>query len=128
MNIIYTRNIDSVCPDLVHLAKKEGLLFSGNILFFIVFNEDNPIAFFGLKMSDTSATMKCSYVIKEERGAKLLHSMTKYRLLWLRVNRPKIKKAYANTTKMSLNTHLRLGAKIKKRYKNGITKLYYEIL
>tara|TARA_R100000935_G_C2839135_1_gene170018 strand:- start:4203 stop:4589 length:387 start_codon:yes stop_codon:yes gene_type:complete len=128
MTIIQTHNITSVCPDLVHLAKKEGLLFSGNIMFFVVFNEDDPIAFFGLKLSERTATMKCSYVIKSERRTGLLCRMTRYRLQWLKLNRPKIKKVDANTTKMSLNTHLKEGAKIQARYKNGITKLYYEIL
>jgi len=128
MTIIQTHNIDSVCPDLVHLAKKEGLLFSSNIMFFVVFNENDPIAFFGLKLYATSATMKCSYVIKSERGGGLLYNMTEYRLKWLKLNRPKIKIVNANTTKMSLNTHLKHGANIQARYKNGITKLWYEIL
>lgn len=127
MTIIQTHNIDSICPDLVHLAKKEGLLFSGNIMFFVVLNENDPIAFFGLKLSETSAKMKCDYVIKSERGKGLLSKITRYRLKWLKLNRPKIKNVDANATKMALNTHLKQGAKIQQVYKNGITKLYYQL-
>jgi len=123
-----TYNLLQYCKNLVDLSKKDGLLFSGKIFFFIVFKDSEPIAFFGLKLSDKSATMKCSYVSKEHRKKGLLNIMTKARLNWIKDNRPKINKVHANVTKMSLNTHKRLGANVVKIYKNNITKLQYEIL
>ena len=37
-----------------------------------------------------------------------------------------LKYVEANATKMALKLHLNSGAKISKKYKNGVTKVYYE--
>ena len=115
MTIKTTYDINSLCKDLVTLSKKEGLLFSKNIMFFVVYMKSKPI-------------IKCDYVIKSERGNKLLQKMITFRLNWLRIYKPKIKKVTANTTQMATNSHLKSGAKLIKKYNNNITKVQYEIL
>jgi len=122
-----TYNINSICPDLVNRSKKEGLLFIDSILFFVVFNKKTPIAFFGLKIGTSSAVLKCAYVIKEYRRQGLLKKLTLYRLQFLKKNMPSIKEVSANTTKMATGVHLSIGAKEIAKYKNGITKIKYEL-
>lgn len=128
MTIKTTYDLNSVCSNLVTLSKKEGLLFSKNILFFVVYDQDKPIAFFGLKLNATTALIKCDYVIKSKRGNRLLYKMIIFRLNWLRKNKPKIKKVSANTTEMATSSHIKAGARIIKKYNNNITKIEYEIL
>ena len=83
---------------------------------------------FKTKINEKSAIIKCDYVIKSERGNKLLQKMITFRLNWLRIYKPNIKKVTANTTQMATNSHLKCGAKLIKKYKNNITKVQYEIL
>jgi len=128
MRIVLTRDIISHCGDLVHQSRKEGLLFTGNLLYFVVYAKFTPYAFFGLKVNKSSAIMKCAYVSKEYRGQGTLLKMINARLNWIKDNRPNIKSVYANCTKMSLNSHLKSGGKIVAEYKNEITKIKYEIL
>ena len=127
MKITTTYDIRSICNDLVNQSIKEGLLFSKGILFFVL-HDSEPIAFFGLKINDKTAIIKCDYVSKEYRGNRLLYKMIKYRLNWLKNNIPAVKKAVANTTEMATSSHIKAGAKILKQYKNKITKVEYEIL
>ena len=56
MTIKTTYDINSLCEDLVTLSKKEGLLFSKNIMFFVVYMKSKPIAFFGLNFFKVSGT------------------------------------------------------------------------
>ena len=128
MRIKTTYNINSICKDLVELSKKEGLLFINKILFFVVYDSEQPIGFFGLRLYKKKALIKCDYVKKENRGNRLLTKMIYYRLRWLKENRPEIKKISLTTTPMATNSHLRCGAKIVKVFKNQVTQLEYEIL
>lgn len=121
MKIKATYNINSVCKDLVEMSKKEGLLFIDNILFFVVYDTEQPIGFFGLRLYKKKALIKCDYVKKENRGNRLLTKMIHYRLRWLKENRPEIKKISLTTTPMATNSHLRCGAKIVKVFKNQVT-------
>ncbi len=128
MRIILTRDIIAHCGNLVDQSKKEGLLFSGNLLYFVIYDVFSPYAFFGLKINKTSAIMKCDYVSKDYRGQGTLLKMINARLNWIKDNKPNIKTVYANCTNMALNSHLKSGAKIVTKYKNEITKIKYEIL
>lgn len=128
MKIKATYNINSECKDLVEMSKKEGLLFIDNILFFVVYDTEQPIGFFGLRLYKKKALIKCDFVKKENRGNRLLTKMIYYRLRWLKENRPEIKKISLTTTPMATNSHLRCGAKIVKVFKNQVTQLEYEIL
>ena len=111
MKIKATYNINSECKDLVEMSKKEGLLFIDNILFFVVYETEHPIGFFGLRLYKKKALIKCDYVKKENRGNRLLTKMIYYRLRWLKENRPEIKKISLTTTPMATNSHSRCGAK-----------------
>lgn len=128
MKITATYNIKDHCKELMVQAKKDGILFAKNILFFILSNESEAYAFVGLKLYENSAIMKCAYVSKKYRGNNLLIKLINLRLKWIKDNKPKIKKVYASCTKMSINSHLKCGAEIVKKYNNGITKIKYEIL
>ena len=128
MSIQTTYNLNDVCSELAEQSKKEGLLFSKNILFFVLFEYSKPIAFFGLKISSVTAIMKCDYVQKINRGKRLLYHMINYRLNWIKSNRPNIKTIYANTTEMALGSHIKSGGKIIKRFENKVTRVKHEIL
>lgn len=128
MKIKTTYNINLYCKELVDKSKKEGLLFSKGILFFILFDNEKPIGFFGLKVNNKSAIIKCDYVSKEYRGNRFLFNMINHRISWLKKKIPRIKYVYANTTEMATSSHIKAGATILKKYKNKITKVKYEIL
>jgi GNAT superfamily N-acetyltransferase len=117
--------LDELLP-YIAMAKKEGLLFSVNCDYYAYYQGEQIIGFCAIKYSGNKAIFKCSYVLKEYRGNGLLIYMTNFRKKVLKEKG--IKYAEANCTKMSINTHLKCGAKIKKRYKNGITQVIYEIL
>ena len=128
MKIKTTFNIRLICNELVEQSKKEGLLFSKGILFFVLHDNEIPVAFFGLKINNKTAIIKCDYVSKDYRGNRLLYKMINYRLNWLKKKVPSVKKVFANTTEMATSSHIKAGAKILNRYKNKITKVEYEIL
>ena len=122
-----TYDINSLCPELVALSKLEGVWFTRGILFFVVFNVNTPIAFFGLKIGTSRAVMKCDYVSKEYRRQGLLKKFIVYRLKFLKNNMKDIKEVTASTTKLATNVHLRLGAREIEKYKCGLTKVKYII-
>ena len=128
MKIKTTYNIRLICNELVEQSKKEGLLFSKGILFFVLHDNKIPVAFFGLKINNKTAIIKCDYVSKDYRGNRLLYKMIKYRLDWLKKKVPSVKKVFANTTEMATSSHIKAGANILNQYKNKITKVEYEIL
>ncbi len=128
MKIKTTYNIRLICNELVEQSKKEGLLFSKGTLFFVLYDQETPFAFFGLKINNKTAIIKCDYVSKDYRGNRLLYKMIKYRLDWLKKKVPSVKKVFANTTEMATSSHIKAGAKILNQYKNKTTKVEYEIL
>jgi len=120
-------NLNSVEYKIIQNAKKEGLLFSDNIFYFILKDDSSVVGFFGIKYSKDKAIFKCDYVLNDYRGNSFLLKMNIERLRWLKIN-TKIRKVEANATRMALNSHIKAGASIVKKYKNGITKVNYEIL
>jgi hypothetical protein len=122
-----TYNINSICPELVNRSKKEGLWFTKDILFFVVFNINEPIAFFGLKIGASKAVIKCDYVSKKYRRQGLLYKFILYRINYLKENYPNIKKITASTTELATNVHLKLGAEFVEKYKCGLTLVEYNI-
>lgn len=128
MKIKTTYNIRLICNELVEQSKKEGLLFSKGILFFVLYDQETPFAFFGLKINNKTAIIKCDYVSKDYRGNRFLYKMIKYRLDWLKKKAPSVRRVFANTTEMATSSHIKSGAKILNQYKNKITKVEYEIL
>ncbi len=111
----------------ISMAKKEGLLFSENCDYYAYYKDSNIIGFCAIKyVSNNKAVFKCDYVLKEYRGNGLLIHMINFRKRILKEKG--IKNAEANCTKMAVNSHLKCGGEISHKYKNGITKIIYEIL
>jgi GNAT superfamily N-acetyltransferase len=117
--------LDELLP-YIAMAKKEGLLFSVNCDYYAYYQGEQIIGFCAIKYSGNKATLKCDYVLKEFRGNGLLIHMINFRKRILKEKGIKI--AEANCTKMAVNSHLKCGAEIEKVFKNGITKVIYEIL
>ena len=107
------------------VAIKDGLLFSKTTPHLVgLYLNEEIIAFAGFKVGKTKAVLKNLFVLKEYRGKGLARQLTEFRISVLKSIG--VKKIEANLTKASLNLHLKNGAKVVKRYKNGITKIVYE--
>jgi GNAT superfamily N-acetyltransferase len=107
-------------------SEKEGLLFpKKEILFIGMYEDERLIAWGGINLKKRPI-FKCDYVIPEYRRQGIGKQFITYRLKLLK--ELGYKTAEANATKLALNGHLRNGAKINKKYKNGITQVIYENL
>lgn len=107
------------------VAEKEGLLFpKKDAKFFCMLDNDEVIGFAGMNLFKNKAILKNVFILEEHRGKGLATELIKVRILLLKGIGIKI--VEANCTKMSLNMHLKQGAKIVRTYKNGITKVSYE--
>lgn len=123
--VINKKNIQDIPKEIYNQAIKDGIIFNDNVnLFFL--EKKSLIGFVGLIVKKTKAFFKCDYILPEFRNKGY------YKILFLfRINLCKemnIKVLEANCTKMSINYYLKNGFKIKKKYKNGITKVMYENL
>ena len=105
-------------------AVKEGILFNDKADYYAIYEGNKLKGFSAIKYTGSKAVLKCEYVLPEYRGKGLLILMLKDNLETLK--RSGIKIAEANCTKMSVNVHIKAGAKVIKVFKNGITQIRYE--
>ncbi len=114
---------DDVKP-FIRQAEKERVSFTNNnnCKWFGVFDENELKSFFCLQFYKGVVRFKSNYTIPEYRGKKSLQLSIEFAIMYL-VNRG-IKKMTAYCTPMSINSHLRNGAK-KIWEKNGITYVEY---
>lgn len=110
---------------LKEVSEKEGLLFPKKPPLFIgVYYKDKLVGFGGVVLKKNSAIIKCDYVIKEFRKKGVATKMNKTRLEMLKlIGHSNVE---ANATELAVGFHVNCGAKIIKKYKNGITKVAYE--
>jgi GNAT superfamily N-acetyltransferase len=106
------------------MAIKDGILFSDKADYYGIYEENILKGFSAIKYTANKAILKCEYVLPEYRRKGLLMRLIKDNLTVLKQNG--ILTAEANCTKMSVNAHLKSGAKVVKVYKNGITQIRYE--
>lgn len=116
---------DLIAP-LQVIAQKEGILFRGGIEFYGAYIEETLVGFCGVKLGKRTAWLKSDYVFPSYRRRGILTEMIKYRLELLRVHN--CKKVYASCTLMAIGAHIRLGAEVVQRFKNGIIKVRYHLL
>lgn len=113
--------------DIKLQAQKEGILFGKNTEMYGVFDMDNNLTgITGILFGKGKAVLKCSYVPKKYRGKSLLRLMITERMKIISQKQKGINNVTANCTRMSLKEHIRCGAKVLNRYKNGITKVIYK--
>lgn len=105
-------------------AVKEGILFTDKADYYAIYDDNMLMGFSAIKYTVNKAILKCEYVLPKYRNKGLLMCMIKDNLLVLKRNG--ILTAEANCTKMSINAHLKSGAKVVRVFKNGITQIRYE--
>jgi predicted GNAT family acetyltransferase len=111
------------------LAKNDGILFpKKKANYYGYFLNNNIIGIGAILISKSTAILKCSFVVKENRGKGIATQLLKYRLDLIKSRYKDNKKITANCTNLSLQLHIKQGAKVLKKYKNGITKVSYENL
>jgi hypothetical protein len=120
MKQISIEDIEKYIPQ----AKKEGILFSQNCTYYGIYEGENLAGFCAVKISGKRGILKCAYVLPRYRRRNLYSTMTLSRLYFLQQQGCEI--VEANCTKMSIGLMLKLGAKIVKKYKNGITQIRFE--
>lgn len=105
--------------------KKEGILFSEWAYYYGLYSDGELVGIYGIKRTGRSATFKCDYTFPIFRRRGFLKTATILRLGMLKDEG--IYRVYANCTPMALSTHRKLGAKILKRYKNGVVRVEYKL-
>ena len=124
-----TYNIKKIdISEIEHLkliAEKDGILFpKKNLILLGAYLEGKLVGFGGFVLKKNRATIKCDFVLKDYRGKGVATQLHKIRLGILKVLQ--CKEVDANATKMALKLHLNSGARIIKKFKNGVTKVAYE--
>lgn len=114
-------DIQGILPEM----EKEGIIPSNKITLFAYYADNNILAVTGVK-EGKNAYFKMSYTKPEYRNRGIMTKLLGHVIEHCR-NRG-TKRGYANCTKKSLNIYLSFNGKISKTYKNGITKVVYEIL
>lgn len=104
-------------------AEREHLTFNKKAVYYAGIIEGNIVGFVGVMYYQNKAVLKSDYVLPEYRKQGIYRALNSYRML--KIIEKGIKKVEANLTDKSLPLHLRLGAKIIKRYWI-CTKVVYE--
>ena len=112
-------------PILKETAKREGILFGKKTDMWLVSLNDVTIGCMGILLMKNKAVLKCDFIYPQYRGNRHLDDMIKYRLNLLR-NYPFIQSVTANCTPLAVKAHIRNGASLTQKFKNGITKVTYE--
>lgn len=105
--------------------EKDGVLFSDKVYYYGLFADEQQVGIYGIRRRGKSGILKCDYTYPNFRRKGNLYKATVMRLSML--NFEGCKTVTANCTPKALGVHRRLGAKIVKRYKNGIVKVIYKL-
>ena len=126
MSLLLIRKSKEELKNIIFLGEREGLLSSNNTLDYALVENNVILGMCSLLIKGKTGVFKTAYVLRSQRNKGYLDFMIKERINILKSM--SIKKAEANCRIGALNAHLRNGAKVKKVYKNKITKVVYEIL
>ena len=102
--------------DLVHDAKKEGVLMSHVDVMFGVFDGNQIMGFGGIVLYTNNAVFKSDYVLPEYRGRGLYRKITEARMDY--ITQKGIKKVEARCTQNSLPMFVNMGF-VEKHYWPG---------
>lgn len=105
-------------------AKNEGLSFAKNSVYHGFYYNDILFGIGALLYRGKDCTFKSHFVFPPFRKRGLYG---KAFLLQKEIAFSKgVRYLYGNCTKMSVGTHIRLGAKVVEEFRNGVTRLRYE--
>lgn len=109
-------------------AKRHKLTLTDKIMLFVMIlnGEVEPCAICGVVIHGKTAIFKFEFVYEKYRNQGILAFMINERLKMCRT--PLIERVEVNCMPMSINSHVRAGGKIVKRYKYGGAKVVYENL
>ena len=120
-------NFEMKYSHLAEEAKRAGILFSKNTLMWIIIDQNEIVGCFGLYLRGSLAVIKCVYVKPRFRGRGWQSKAISFLKGWTIENAPNVREIKANCTAMALNGHLRAGAEIVRKFKNGITEVKHQI-
>ena len=103
-------------------GKKHNLIFNENTNYLGYFIKKKLCGFVGYDVLSNKAVLRTDYVLPEYRNNGIYKELHTYRVDLLKCKG--IKKMELTCTDMSINYHLKSGAKIIKQYKN-FTKVQY---
>ena len=116
------KKISEIDKDLLSSASKGGILLSERCKYIVYKN----IGLVGVLEAKTSVVFKCAFVKENYRRRGIYQRLFQQRLEYCM--KKKIRRITANVTKFSINTYLKNGFIIVKKYKNGVCKVskHYE--
>jgi hypothetical protein len=104
-------------------AQEADLTFCKQTHLYGVWDEENLVGFFGILGYSNKNIVKNIYIPPGERGKGYFKAM----MDWCMVYEPH-KRKEASCTPMSIREFIARGFVVGRKYKNGITKVYYENL
>lgn len=110
--------------EIILMAKKCQLTITKGLILFCVSLNNKDVGICGYMQNKDSAKFKFDYVIPEYRQNGILANMIKFRINYAIKN--KAKNILVNAMPMAVNSHIKAGARILKKYKYGGMKLIYE--
>ena len=106
------------------VSKKEGISFAKNSVYYGFYINNKLFGFGALLYKGQDCTFKTHYVFPPFRNKGLYGKAFVLQKQIAFDNG--IKYLYGNCTKMSIGTHIRLGAEVIEVFKNGVTRVRYE--
>jgi len=107
-------NLDDF-KEYIKKAKKSGLVFCKNTVYYGLFKNEEMIGFTGILPYSNKFVFKNSFVLEKHRGKGYHKKMMDYRIKLAKLSGVKI--IEATCTNMSLNNYLKYDFKIIKEYK-----------
>ena len=111
---------------LINAAETDGILFSRCCSYYAALLDNEIIGLCAILFLVRAAWLKCNFVLPTYRGRGYGFKMICWRLRECAARG--ITRVFAHCTPMAVNIHLRAGAKMVGRFKNGIIKVKYESL
>tara|TARA_Y100000004_G_scaffold63462_1_gene71158 strand:- start:6172 stop:6612 length:441 start_codon:yes stop_codon:yes gene_type:complete len=112
-------------------AEAEGVIYGKKLKWFGIYMTknhtiDKMLGFGALAFKKDYAIHKCDFIFPQERGNGYHTKLTEFKNeLCFNSSNPVVH-IEANCTPAAVKTHLNLGAKIVKKFKNGVTQIKYE--
>ena len=106
------------------VAKKEGISFANKSVYYGFYIKDKMFGFGALLYAGKDCTFKSHFVFPPFRNKGLYGKA--FEIKKQIAFDTGIRYLYGNCTKMSVGTHIRLGAEVIEVFKNGVTRLRYE--
>ena len=122
-----TRDVIWEYPNLVKEAKEAGILFSKDTLVWVLLDNEEIVGCCGMYIRGSWAVFKCLYIKPQYRGLGYATMSIYFRKMYTAKYHPDVKQIWAHVTPEALNLHMNAGGEVKRRYKNGITKITHPL-